>query len=175
MDRSRHGLQQRAAKTSQTRSAKVPWIIQYAISGVNTILVTLLTLILRLSIRMEVARVRIPITGHRIVIRKMDFVVANKSFWQVARQRKLIQIWNQFLNAVKHLPPQHQLMANKNYQINQPIHNSTLRKTLRILNEYQISPQPSTHSSSPSLRVPASRPSPPNLSNQPSQLYNQPR
>ena len=175
MGRSRQGLRQRAAITSQTRSARVPWIIQYAISEVNTTLVTLLTLILLLPIWMEVARARIPITGHRIVVRKMVFAVANKSCWLVARQRKLIQIWNQFLNAVKHLPPQPQLMANKNYQINQLIHNSTLRKTLRILKRCQISPRPNTHSSSLSLRALASRPSPPNLSNQPSQLFSQPR
>ena len=175
MVRSRLDLRQRAPITSQIRSARVPWIIRSAISEANTILVTLLTHILHLLIWMEVARVRIPIIGHRIVIRKMVFVVANKSCWQVARQRKLIQIWNQFLNAVKHLPPQPQLTVNQNYQINQPIHNRTLRKTLRILKGCQISPRPNKHSSSPSLRELARLPSPPNLSNQPSQLYNQPR
>ena len=169
MGRSRQGLQQRAAITSQTRSARVPWIIRYAISEANTTQATLLTLILLLPIRMEVGRVRIPITGHRIVVHKMVFVIANKSCWLVARQRKLIQIWNQFLNVVKHLPPQLLLTANKNYKSNQPIHSSTLRKTQRILKGYQISPRLSTHSSSPSLRALASRPSPPNLFNQPSQ------
>ena len=175
MDRSRLDLRQRATITSQTRSARAPWIIRSAILEANTTLATLLMHIRLLLIRMVVARVRILITGLRIVIRKMVFVVANKSCWQVARQRKLIQIWNQFLNVVKHLPPQPQLTVNKNNQSNLPIHNCTLRKTLRILKEYQISPRPNTHSSSPSLRELASRPSPPNLSNQPSQLFNQPR